>query len=113
LWETDAELPRGVDPAGLETWWEKGPDAKLAEENLRQACIGIEILAGIESPAEEKQARMAYQMQRLVEGMGSAGAQRSREEQLLDQLNGFIALTPPDSWVERFCAAVETARKHV
>jgi len=30
----------------------------------------------------------------------------------LDQLNGFIALRPLDSWVERFCAAVEMARKH-
>ena len=47
---------------------------------------------------------MAYQMQRLVEGMGSANALGSQEEQLLEQVNGFIAMRPTAEWVERFCS---------
>ncbi len=75
-----------------------------SEDQLRQACIGIEILAGVDSPPEDKKARMAYQMQRLVEGMGSANALGSQEEQLLEQVNGFIAMRPSGEWVERFCS---------
>jgi hypothetical protein len=104
LWEKEGDLPRGIDTAALEAWWEQGPDDKPSEDQLRQACIGIEILAGVDSPPADKKARMAYQMQRLVEGMGSANALGSQEEQLLEQVNGFIALRPTTPWVERFCS---------
>jgi len=104
LWEKEGDLPKGIDSDALQAWWEQGPDKKTSEDKLRQACIGIEILAGVDSPPEDKQARMAYQMQRLVEGMGSAGAMGTREEQLLEQVNGFIALRPTAEWAERFCS---------
>jgi hypothetical protein len=53
---------------------------------------------------------MAYQMQRLVEGMGSASGQGSKEEQLLEQVNGFVALRPTGEWVEYFHLSTETIR---
>ena len=68
----------------------------------------MEILAGVDSPTEDKKARMAYQMQRLVEGMGSG--QGDPQQRLLEQVNEFIAMRPPAAWVERFCAGVEAAR---
>jgi hypothetical protein len=45
---------------------------------------------------------MAYQMQRLVEGMGG-GQQGNQEQLLLEQVNDFIAMRPTGVWVERFC----------
>jgi hypothetical protein len=51
---------------------------------------------------------MAYQMQRLVEGMG--GQQGDQEQLLLEQVNGFIAKRPAGVWVERFCGGVAMAR---
>ena len=108
LWLKDGDLPRGIETAGLEAWWEQGPDDKRPENELLDACIGIEILAGVDSPAEDKKARMAYQMQRLVEGMG--GGLSDPEERLLEQVNGFIAMRPPGAWLERFCAGIEAAR---
>lgn len=107
MWGEDAELPKGIEASGLQAWWQDGPGEADAE-TLREACIALEVLAGIESPPEEKQARMAYQMKRLVEGMGS-GPGDSRQR-LLEAINRFVALRPPGEWVGRFCRGLETAR---
>jgi len=107
LWGEDADLPKGIDSDVLEAWWHNGP-GDTDPEGLRTACIAIEVLAGIESPPEEKEARMAYQMQRLVEGMGSA--QGDSRELLLERINQFLALRPTASWVGRFCDGVAVAR---
>jgi hypothetical protein len=110
LWQKDGPIPKGIETAALETWWEQGPDEKAAETELREACIAMEILAGIDSPPEDKQARMAYQMQRLLEGIGS---QRGDQEQrLLDQVNAFIAMRPPGTWLDRFLGGVQAARRN-
>ncbi|MDX1380444.1 MAG: DUF349 domain-containing protein, partial [Xanthomonadales bacterium] len=103
LWGEDGELPKGVDAGALEAWWEGEPGAP-DDEACRTACIAVEVLAGLDSPPEDKEARMAYQMQRLVEGMGSG--QGDPQERLLEQINGFVALAPSLQWVERFCRAI-------
>jgi hypothetical protein len=107
LWGEESSLPKGIDSEALDGWWQNGT-GDSDEETLRTACIAIEVLAGIESPPDEKQARMAYQMQRLVEGMGSG--QGDRKQQLLDQVNRFISLRPEGGWVGRFCSGVEAVR---
>ena len=106
-WGEEDELPKGIDSVALQAWWQGGPAGNDAD-TLREACIALEVLAGIESPPEEKQARMAYQMKRLVEGMGS-GPGDSRQR-LLETINHFIELRPPGEWVGRFCRGLETAR---
>ena len=107
MWGEDEEVPKGIDAAALQAWWQDGP-AEADADTLREACIALEVLAGIESPPEEKQARMAYQMKRLVEGMGSGpGDSRAR---LFEAINHFITLRPPGEWVGRFCRGLETAR---
>jgi len=106
LWGKDGDLPKGIDAEALETWWNEGPGTP-DEDACRTTCIALEVLAGIDSPPEEKEARMAYQMQRLVEGMGSGpGNSRAR---LLDGINEFIALRPSGEWVGRFVQAAGTA----
>jgi hypothetical protein len=108
LWGEDGDLPKGVDVEAMEAWWRDGP-ADTESETLRTACIAIEVLAGIDSPPEEKEARMAYQMQRLVEGMGGGGVDASA--QLLDFVNGFVALRPGEPWTSRFCRCLESGPK--
>ena len=101
LWQQEAGIPRGIDKNALEAYWDQGVDTRISEDELRQACIAMEVFVGTESPPEDKQARMDYQMKRLLQGMGS---QQGEEGQLLlEQVNAFIALRPPLSWLERFC----------
>jgi exonuclease SbcC len=110
LWDEDERLPDDIDAEALEAWWQSGPGDDDVDA-LREACIALEVLAGIDSPAEEKQARMAYQMKRLVEGMGSG--QGDGRERLLETINRFISLRPSAEWVGRFCSTVEAARAMV
>jgi len=98
LWGDDGDLPKGIDGEALEAWWNEGsgiPD----EDACRTACIAIEVLAGVDSPPEDKDARMAYQMQRLVEGMGSGAVDKG--EQRLRLINRFLGLRA-DAWTARF-----------
>jgi hypothetical protein len=55
---------------------------------------------------------MAYQMQRLVHGMGRGmgSGLGDAEERLLDQINGFVALRPSSQWLGRFFNGIESAR---
>jgi len=101
LWEKEEDIPKGIDASALETYWEKGPDDKLPDDESRQACIAMEVFLSLDSPPEDKEARMAYQMSRLLEGLGSQ--QDDRDQQLLQQVNNFIALRPQAAWLERFC----------
>jgi len=107
LWAKEGGLPKGIDTQALEIFWLEGP-AEGNEEQLREACIALEIFGEIESPAKDKKARMAYQMKRLVEGMGSHQAQP--ENDLQRSINDFIALHPSTDWTERFCSGVEKTR---
>jgi hypothetical protein len=100
LWDQEGGIPRGIDKNALEVWWEKGSDQDASEAGLREACIAMEILLEVDSPPEDKEARMEYQMKRLLEGMGSAQAEH--HERLIQQINAFIGLRPPSEWLERF-----------
>lgn len=101
LWEKEKDIPKGIDASALKTYWQKGPNDKLPDDELRQACIAMEVFLSLDSPPEDKEARMAYQMSRLLEGLGSQ--QDDRDQQLLQQVNNFIALRPQAAWLERFC----------
>ncbi len=110
LWGDGNELPDGIDGEALAAWWQQG-SADDDPEGPRQACIGLEVLAGIDSPPEEKQARMAFLMQRLVEGMGAEHI--DDHERLRTLVNQFIGLRPPREWVQRFAGSIEAARARV
>jgi hypothetical protein len=106
-WQEEGEVPKGVDADALKEFWQQGP-GKTAGKELLDACIALEILIGVESPPEDKEARMAYQMQRLVEGMGQQ--QEDSEKRLLELINEFIKMHPGDKWLQRFCRGIKTAR---
>ncbi len=107
LWAQEVNLPKGIDKQALESFWQDGP-SEGNEEQWLEACIALEIFGGIESPVEDKEARMNYQMKRLLEGIGSQ--QTPAEDALQVSINHFVALHPPSHWTERFCAGVEKTR---
>lgn len=100
-------LPHGLNGQLLQNFWHTGP-AQGHDEALRQACIALEVLAGVESPAADKPARMAFQMQRLAKGLG--GPPIEPEQALLDIIHGFIELRPTAAWAARFCATLENMK---
>lgn len=108
LWHKSGDLPKGIDTEALEAFWQQGP-SDGDEEPLREACIALEILAGIDSPVADKKARMNYQMRRLAAGMGRRGNQP--EPALEERINALIALRPSVEWAARFCATLEKIRK--
>jgi hypothetical protein len=101
--QDDGDLPRGIDAAALEVYWQQGPSGDV-EEPLRDACIALEIFGEIESPEEDRKARMNIQMQRLVAGMGRGKDQP--EPTLEERINEFISLRPSSQWADRFCSAL-------
>lgn len=106
-WSDAPILPRGLNARVLQAFWHTGPAAN-PDEVLRQACIALEVLAGVESPEADKPARMAFQMQRLAKGLG--GPPVDPEQALLDIIHGFIELRPTAAWVARFCATLKNMK---
>ena len=104
LWANPDPLPADLDRAALESYWDEGPTT-ASEDACREACISLEIAVGLDSPAEDKQARMELQMQRLVKGSGHKLAQDSSTP--IDIANRFISLRPSADWVRRFCQSLE------
>lgn len=100
-------LPKGVDTQRLREFLRTGP-AEANEEACQQACIALEVFGEIGSPAEDKQARMKYQLGRLTQGLGQQVLEP--EQELLKQINAFIALRPERQWIDRFCAGLQKIR---
>lgn len=100
-------LPKGVDGGILREFIQKGP-AEGNDEKCREACIALEVFGEIESPAEDKQARMNYQLGRLTQGLGKQVLEP--EEELFGHINAFIAARPTTPWVERFCSSLQQIR---
>ena len=107
-WMASGELPKGIDAALLKAFWAQGP-AEDSDDRFREACIALEVFGEIESPAEDKKARMNYQLRRLTQGLGHRVQEPSQA--LIDHINAFHALRPASSWVERFYAGVKSIRR--
>ena len=98
LWTQESKLPKAIDQALLAQAWENST-ATGSEDDIRKACINLEILAEVDSPAEDKALRMELQVQRLAAGLGQQG---SIATQLNQQLAIWLELNPGTDWTERF-----------
>ena len=102
------DLPKGLEYKALQSFLNDGPGTSDSSD-LRETCIALEILLELDSPAEDKKARMEYQMKRLVEGMG--GQQLAgRDAQLMSLINQLLSLRPSQEWAERFCLLLDSAQ---
>ena len=100
-------LPKGVDAEALSEFQRTGATQEN-HENCQQVCIALEVFGEIDSPPEDKQARMKYQLGRLTQGLGQKAMEPDQE--LLRQINAFIALRPELTWVQRFCRGLQKIR---
>lgn len=111
---TDLKLPQGIDKSLLESKWnEVSSELTVALSNtdsLRDACIGLEIAAELSSPAEDQQARMAYQVKRLAQGLGQAG---SLQQQISNSVSQWLALNADQAWQQRYNSALLAAAKQL
>lgn len=110
---SELKLPKGIDSALVESKWNSVADNSTensAEDELREACIALEIAAEMESPAQDQQARMAYQVQRLAQGLGQAG---SLQQQIIDSVNHWLTLNADQAWQQRYNNALLAAAKQI
>jgi hypothetical protein len=109
--EGELKLPQGIDKNAINNKWSAEAGTEIsADENLRDACIGLEIVAELDSPAQDQQARMAYQVQRLSQGLGQAG---SLQQQVADSVNQWLALNANETWQLRYNQALLTVAKQL
>lgn len=108
LWQKAGTLPKGINASTLAAFWQQGPCVGM-DEQQREACIALEVLAEVESPAEDKKARMNYQMRRLAAGM--RGEKPVPGQARLGCINEFIALRPSENWLDRFFSVLNPAKK--
>ena len=106
---TDLKLPKGIDSALVEAKWnstaENSADISATDE-LREACIALEIAAELASPAEDQQARMAYQVKRLSQGLGQIG---NLQQQINDSVSHWLTLNADQAWQQRYNTALLAA----
>ena len=77
---------------------------------MRLLCIHLEVSLDIASPDEDKEQRMAYQMQRLQDGMANSAGTASKDDVVLQANLNWLALPAVEASVyktlfERFTAA--------
>ena len=86
-----------------------GATADADDDAVRAILVRLEFIAGIDSPAEDRQLRMNHQVQRLSSRMRD-GASANPERELSDLLQGWFAQTPQaPALEERFTIAANAA----
>jgi hypothetical protein len=107
---TDYKLPQGIEKSLLIEKWQDEIGEVSQTDLLRDACIGLEIIAQLESPAADQQARMALQVKRLAQGLGQAG---NMQQQINESISQWLSLTADSSWQIRYNKALMSASKLV
>ena len=104
----DIKLPQGIEKSLVESKWADEDNELSNTDDLRNACISLEIAAELESPTEDQQARMAVQVQRLAQGLGQAG---SLQQQVTSSVNQWLSLNADQVWQQRYNQALLAAAK--
>jgi hypothetical protein len=109
----DLKLPQGIDKSLVENKWNDASVDRSATElsssdALRDACIALEIAAELASPAEDQRARMAYQVQRLAQGLGQT---ESLQQQISNSVSQWLILNADQAWQQRYNKALLAAAK--
>ncbi|GAB4180804.1 MAG: hypothetical protein Tsb002_00070 [Wenzhouxiangellaceae bacterium] len=95
-----AALPDDVNPSDDQQALTALSAEALAEALALRAvratelCIAIEYLAGLESPPEQQEARMQYQVQRLAARLGQGEQQLAPREELQQMVADWLAALP-------------------
>lgn len=107
-WQNAAKLPSGYAQDEFESAWGRRSDTTADTADATDACIQMEILAGIDSPAADKARRMELQVQRLAQGLGQSSNPDAERQQLV---SNWLALDASTVQSQRFSLAVEASLK--
>lgn len=127
-WQALAEAPAELQ-AKLERRWQRALAAAAGESgfaanelaaNLEERwdlCLWMEILAGVEVPAEEQNRRMNVQVRRLADGLGAGGQQPQAVQVRAVEAEWLVAGPMPvtaqaQALTSRFAAARAAADRH-
>ncbi len=111
-WNSEQDVPAAVRQ-GLQTRYEAvvnllqsaaQPAAQVLQDNrdqLHDLCIRLEIAAGVDSPVEDQQRRMALQVSRLSSGLQGRQHSATQGAELLEQLQVEWCLVGPVATAER------------
>ena len=92
-------------------------DAEDLKSEARLLCIQLEFVAGLQSPEEDRDQRMQYQVDRLAESMSGESARRPAKEEARDSeiiWLGMYALPEPEfkAFGKRIKLALTTIMEH-
>ena len=107
-WDADSDLPEDVANALQQRFdqvqqmlaEQRLPDAEdvqLAGEQLRDLCIRLEIVAGVDSPAGDRERRMNLQVDRLSDGLSQRGDTQSKEDAMVQLQKQWCTTGPVDT----------------
>jgi len=102
------DLPAAVEFDAVLAARQAGETIDTDEDTAREALVSLEFLAGVESPAEDRQLRMNHQVRRLSSRMRE-GARAEPERELADLLKSWFAQAPQEAELERRFAIAATA----
>lgn len=100
------------DASAIESSASESPGESADDDAMRETLIGIEILAGVESPREDQERRRALQVERLSARMRGTAA-RTPHQELADLLARWTSLAPVPEHIDArlrrdLAAAIET-----
>ncbi len=94
----------------LQSRLERGDGASVDGEFLRSLCVRMEILGGVDSPAEDSARRMELQVERLSQGLSQRQPSEGPDAGLWDLVaEWYGAPGQPGAFEERFHAAARAA----
>jgi hypothetical protein len=102
-------LPGTVVDALKHRWAEAEagrPVTATPQQQCRDWILRLEILAGIDSPAEDRERRLACQVERLAEGIGAGGREAPRAEAWRLAAAVLAAPLPVPELAQRFWSAL-------
>lgn len=112
---SEGELEASMDQARMdilagETHASDEDELEQMKAQARLLCIGLEFIAGLPSPDEDRDLRMKYQVDRLAESMSGDGVRQPASEEASDAEQTWLGMYAlPDADFKAFGERVKTA----
>jgi hypothetical protein len=110
LWHEAEQLPSAYPLAAFEQRWQMDQETSVSvdTEAARDLCIRMEVIGGLESPADDQGRRMQLQVQRLAQAMGqSIGHTDERRTLVLEWLETPASASQQQRFIQALKASLD------
>ena len=110
LWHEAEQLPAAYPLAAFEQRWQMDQETSVSvdTEAARDLCIRMEVIGGLESPADDQGRRMQLQVQRLAQAMGqSIGHTDERRTLVLEWLETPASASQQQRFIQALKASLD------